>query len=135
MIMDDKHQLAGDPLRTPDWRARTAAMLAAELRNPSPRLYDSKTRSLVELLTQRSREEVNPRRPARLPPQLLCVSSAWTIREAVAGSLRYAIEAQLLTERSPEAIAVAVGIPLDVITWYADLYFDVADRLQAPRSS
>ena len=45
------------------------------------------------------------------------------------GTGKWALQAWLLTGDSPESISGETAIPLEEITWYARLFFDVEDRL------
>jgi len=131
--MDDAWSEKHRALRPPNWRAKTAARLAGERRYASPRRYDEATCSFVEFLVHRNRAGTDPRLSERLHSRFAASATAYEIHEAAGGGLRYTIEAQLLTERAMEEIALGAGVPAEVITGYADIYFDVRDRLNAPQ--
>ncbi len=122
---------ANNPLRPVDWRSRTAAFLAAAMRAASPQRHDQATHSLVAFLTAQRRAASIPRFRNARQKSFSNWAAAYDIQRSVDQSLPYAIQALLLTDRTIEEIATAIGVTNDVIQSYADAFFDVRERLGA----
>jgi hypothetical protein len=124
------HRLrCNDPWRPPDWRWHRAQLLLmqpeTDFRDRNDELVDLAMRFL-------QRDHGSPKSPGFERP--LPESTETAIRDARQLHERYdiatwSLQAWLLTGESLEVISQKILVPVETVTWYGRLFFDVVDRL------
>src|SRR5262245_47572003 len=122
-LLDLRHDAPG---RRPDWRWRLAGFL---INNPDERLArelaDRRVVGAYRLLRDLQRPPAEQLSPGT------ALLAAYEIHTDEDQMRRWVVEARLLTQEPLEQIASRCGLSTEVLTVYADLFFDVRDRLDA----
>ena len=116
------------PLRPPDCRYQRALLFAAAGERPQEAYEDEATRSLIGFLRKlqgcRNTSEVSV-----LINQQPDVGLAFDIYADSEGDSKLIVEARMLAGEDDETIAEKTGVSREVIEQYAELFYDVEDRL------
>jgi hypothetical protein len=118
-----------NPFRTLSWRWDRARRLAEEGQDYSLATDDRETGCALEYL-QASRSCDTHAQRQKLAEKMPEIHKAHEIHKQ-GGSLKWVLEAFLLTEETSETIGRRLGLPTAVVDWYEQLFFCVRDRLSA----
>lgn len=129
------HQFSSyNPFRSLHWRWERAGLMAENVL-PLSRKRDTDAKVLRAARFRKKLQECNTQLDttvvAELEPALYWAHDVWQVPKEgpYTGGVKYEMEARILAGLSDDAIAERQGLPEDLVTAYADYFFDVRPKL------